>query len=179
MLVNNAVKALHKKRKHQMTQNLNVNMSKASMLKYQALWYSSFIAVYIWFSYWVAYDFFVWHKPIAEVNLANYVGAIASIVFMWAGTKIWKRNRIKAASPQQSLLPQKPTPQPIPQPTQKAVPAAVPANSACTHYLGYLHQRQKSQEIPAECLTCENVIQCMDSTNLPAFTLPVLSPFTP
>jgi hypothetical protein len=173
MLVNNAVKALHKKRKHQMTQNLSVNISAASMLKYQALWYSSFIALYIWFSYWVAYDFFVWQKPIAEVNPINYVGSIAAIAFMWAGTKIWKRNRIKAASPQQELLPQQPpqsTPQPtqkpIPQqPPQKAVPAAVPANSACAHYLGYLHQRQKSQEIPAECLTCENVIQCFSSQN--------------
>ena len=173
MLVNNAVKALHKKRKHQMTQNLSVNTSKASMLKYQALWYSSFIAVYIWFLYWIAYDFFVWQKPIAEVNPINYVGAIAAIAFMWAGTKILKRNRIKAASPQQKLLPQQP-PQPIPQPTQKpilqqppqkTVPAAVPANSACAHYLGYLHQRPKSQEIPAECFTCEHVIQCMGSTN--------------
>jgi hypothetical protein len=164
MLVNNAVKALHKKRKHQMTQNLSVNTSEASMLKYRALWYSSFIAVYIWFLYWVAYDFFVWQKPIAEVNPINYVGSIAAIAFMWAGTKIWKRNRIKAASPQQKLLPQQP-PQPIPQPTHKTVPAAVPANSACAHYLGYLHQRQKSQEIPAECFTCEHVIQCMGSTN--------------
>jgi hypothetical protein len=173
MLVNNAVKTLHKKRKHQMTQNLSVKISTASTLKYQALWYSSFIAVYIWFLYWVAYDFFVWQKPIAEVNPINYVGSIAAIAFMWAGTKIWKRNRTKAASPQQKLLPQQP-PQPIPQPTQKPipqqppkkpVPAAVPANSACAHYLGYLHQRQKSQEIPAECLTCENVIQCMGSTN--------------
>jgi hypothetical protein len=162
--VNNAVKALHKKRKHQMTQNLSVNISAASMLKYQALWYSSFIALYIWFSYWVAYDFFVWQKPIAEVNPINYVGSIAAIAFMWAGTKIWKRNRIKAASPQQKLLPQQP-PQPTPQPTHKTVPAAVPANSACAHYLGYLHQRQKSQEIPAECFTCEHVIQCMGSTN--------------
>jgi uncharacterized protein Usg len=173
MLVNNVVKALPKKRKHQMTQNLNVNTSTASTLKYQVLWYSSFIALYIWFSYWVAYDFFVWHKPIAEVNLANYVGAIVSIVFIWAGTKILKRNRIKAARPQQELLPQQPpqlTPQPtqkpIPQqPQQKAVPAAVPANSACAHYLGYLHQRQKSQEIPAECFTCEHVIKCMSSAN--------------
>jgi hypothetical protein len=165
VLVNNAVKALHKKRKHQMTQNLIVNLSKASMLKYQALWYSSFIAVYIWFLYWVAYDFFVWQKPIAEVNPINYVGSIAAIVFMWAGTKIWKRNRIKAASPQQKLLPQKPTPQPKPQqPPQKTIPAA-PANSTCAHYLGYLNQRPKSQEIPAECLTCEHVIQCMGSTN--------------
>jgi hypothetical protein len=165
VLVNNAVKALPKKRKHQMTRNLSVNLSKASMLKYQALWYSSFIALYIWFSYWVSYDFFVWHKPIAEVNLANYVGAIVSIAFMWAGTKILKRNRIKAVSQQQKLLQQKPTPQPPPQqPPQKTIPAA-PANSTCSHYLGYLNQRQKSQEIPAECLTCEHVIQCMGSTN--------------
>jgi len=163
--VNNAVKALPKKRKHQMTRNLSVNISKASMLKYQALWYSSFIAVYIWFLYWVAYDFFVWHKPISEVNPVNYVGSIAAIAFIWAGTKILKPNRIKAASPQQKLLPQKPTPQPPPQqPPQKTIPAA-PANSTCTHYLGYLNQRQKSQEIPAECLTCENVIQCFSSQN--------------
>jgi hypothetical protein len=175
MLVNNTVKALPKKRKHQITQNLNVNTSTASTLKYQALWYSSFIAIYIWFLYWIAYDFFVWQKPIAEVNPINYVGSIAAIAFMWAGTKIWKRNRTKAASPQQELLPQQP-PQPTPQPTQKpkpiprqppqkAVHAAVPANSACAHYLGYLHQRQKSQEIPTECFTCEHVIQCMGSTN--------------
>lgn len=155
------MKALPKKRKHQMTRNLSVNISKASMLKYQALWYSSFIAVYVWFLYWVAYDFFVWHKPISEVNPVNYVGSIAAIAFIWAGTKILKPNRIKAASPQQKLLLQKPTPQ---QPPQKTISAA-PANSACTHYLGYLHQRQKSQEIPAECFTCEHVIQCMGSAN--------------
>jgi hypothetical protein len=158
MLVNNAVKALPKKRKHQITRNLSVNLSKASMLKYQALWYSSFIAVYIWFLYWVAYDFFVWHKPISEVNPVNYVGSIAAIAFIWAGTKILKRDRIKAARQQQKLLPQKP-------PQQKPQQKAAPTNSACAHYLGYLKQRQKSQEIPAECLTCEHLIQCMGSTN--------------
>jgi hypothetical protein len=169
VLVNNTVKALPKKRKHQMTRNLTANITKASMLKYQALWYASFIAVYIWFLYWVAYDFFVWHKPIAEINVVNYIGAIAAIAFIWAGTKILKPDRIKAATPQQTLLPQKPTPQSEPQPKQhlpqKTAPAAAPANSACAHYLGYLNQRQKSQEIPAECFTCEHVIRCMGSTN--------------
>jgi hypothetical protein len=147
------VKALPKKRRHQITRNLSVNISKASMLKYQVLWYSSFIAVYIWFLYWVSYDFFVWHKPISEVNAVNYVGSIVSIAFIWAGTKIWKRNRIKAGNQQQKLLQQKP-----PQQTSTN-------NSTCPHYFGYLNQRPKSQEIPAECLTCENVIQCMGSTN--------------
>ena len=151
--MNLTVKALSKKRKHQTTRNLSFNIPEASMIKYQALWYSISIALYIWFLYWVSYDFFVWHKPIAEVNLVNYVGSIVSIAFIWAGTKIWKRNRIEAGNLQQKL-------QKMPQKTSQQ---AAPANSTCTHYLGYLHQRQKSSEIPAECLTCKNVIQCFSS----------------
>jgi hypothetical protein len=176
VLVDNAVKVLPKKRKHQMTHNLIVTLSKASLLKYQALWYSVFIAVYIWFLYWVCYDFFVWQKPITEINAVNYVGAIAAIAFIWAGTKLLKRDRIKADSPQQKLLPQKPIQKPIPQkpPQQKLKPlqkaaatttATTATNSTCPHYLGYLKQRQKSQEIPAACLTCEKLIQCMSSTS--------------
>jgi hypothetical protein len=165
VLVNNTVKALPKKRKPQTTQNLSVTISKTSTLKYQALWYSGFIAVYIWFLYWVSYDFFIWHKPIAETNAVNYIGSIASIAFIWAGTKILKRNPVKtqteARNQQQKLLPQKPLQQKTPQKTSQQ---AAPVNSTCTHYLGYLHQRQASQEIPSECLTCEKVIQCFSST---------------
>jgi hypothetical protein len=161
VLVDSAVKAFPKKRRHQMARNLSVNISEASMLKYQALWYSSFIAVYIWFLYWVSYDFFVWHKPIAEINAVNYVGSIASIAFIWAGTKILKRNQVKAGHQQQKLLPHKPSPQKPPQTTSQQTS---PNNFACTHYLGYLHQRQKQQEIPAECLTCKKVIECFSST---------------
>lgn len=162
MLVNNTVKALSKKRRNQMARNLSVNLSKASMLKCQALWYASFITVYVWFMYWIASDFFVWHKPIAEINPVNYIGSIASLAFIWAGTKVWKPNRVKVQSQQQTLMPQKPQqkpPQTKPQPT-----APVPANSTCGHYFGYLHERQASQEIPAECLTCERVLQCFSST---------------
>ncbi len=175
-----AVKALPKKRRHQMAQDFTVHMLKASILKYQAIWYVSFIAVYVWFMYWVACDFFVWHKPVSEVNPVNYAGAIAAIAFIWVGAKLLKPERTKAASSQQKLLPpqhpqptpqllQKPAPQPkqkpMPQnqPPQKTAPATAPANSACTHYLGYLNQREKSQEIPAECFTCEHIINCMGS----------------
>jgi len=162
VLVNIAVKVLSKKRKHQMTRNLLVNLSKASMLKYQALWYSTCIAVYIWFLYWVAYDFFVWQKPISEINAVNYVGAIAAITFIWVGTKLLKRDRVKTASPQQVLLPPKSTPQPKLQQTPQKT---APATSKCAHYLGYLSERETKQEIPSECLTCEHVIKCMGSTN--------------
>jgi hypothetical protein len=161
--VNITVKALPKKRKHQTTRNLSFNIPAASMIKYQALWYSAFIVLYIWFLYWVSYDFFVWHKPIAEINIVNYAGSIVSIAFIWAGTKIWKRNRIEVGKLPQNL-PQKlqPKVQKVPQKTPQKTPAA--NNSSCTHYLGYLNQRQKSSEIPAECLTCKNVIQCFSST---------------
>jgi len=154
------MKVLTKKRKYQMNRNLIANLSKASMLKYQALWYLAFVTVYVWFLYWVCFDFFVWHKPIAEVNVVNYIGAIASITFIWAGTKIFNLNRIKAANPQQEFLPQKPISQPKQQPPQETAPAV----STCAHHMGYLSQRQKQQEIPAECFTCEKLIQCMGST---------------
>jgi hypothetical protein len=168
VLVNNAMKALPKKRRNQTTRDLSVNMSKTSMHKYQALWYSTFIAMYIWFLYWVCNDFFVWHKPIAEINAVNYIGAIVSIAFIWAGTRILKRNSVKTRS--QSLMPQmqpqQEPPQTTPQPTASfATPTTPPVNSTCNHYLGYLNQRQKQQEIPSECLTCEHVVKCMSSAN--------------
>jgi hypothetical protein len=62
--------------------------------------YSSFIAAYIWFMYWIAQDFFVWHKPFSEVNPVNYIGSIAAIAFIWAGTKILKPDRTQQATPQ-------------------------------------------------------------------------------
>ena len=134
-----------KKRWHQ-TRNIGFNNPQARIVKYEALWYAAFIAVYIWFLYWVAYDIFVWHKPLVQVNVMNYAGSIVSIAFIWAGSKIWKSKPIKMRKQQ----PEKP--QPIPS-----------SKSACTHYVGYLHQRQRSEEIPAECLTCKKVVQCFYS----------------
>jgi hypothetical protein len=89
------VKALPKKRWNQMARNLSGNLSKASMLKIQALWYASSITVYIWFMYWISYSFFVLHEPITEINAANYIGSIATLAFIWAGTKILKPTKSK------------------------------------------------------------------------------------
>ena len=141
------MKVVTEKRKHQIL-NLSFNISNANIVRFQALWYSTFIALYVWFLYWVAHDFFVLQKSIVEANIVNYFGSIMSIAFIWMGTKILKRNQIK---------PQKEHQEP-PQRTSAQ-------NSTCTHYLGYLHQREKSQKIPSECLMCENVIQCFSYTN--------------
>lgn len=134
---------LPKKRKHQMT----VNATKTNMFRYQALWYSAFAATYIWFLYCVAYDFFILQKYIFEVDLLNFIGAILSIVFILSGTKIFKPRQIikegqKGKSPKKLSA----------------------KNSTCHRYIGFLNQRHTSKEIPLECLTCENVIQCFSST---------------
>ncbi len=34
-------------------------------------------------------------------------------------------------------------------------------NSGCTHHFGYLGERSKGQNIPNECLTCKQTIECM------------------
>lgn len=156
------MKALPKKRKHQMTRNLLVNLSKSSLFKWQVLWYSSCIAAYVWFMYWVAYDFFVWYKPIFEANLVNYIGSIAAIALTLAGTKIFKPNQVKMARLQQTVMPQKPEPQ---LEKQQRAQKPVPADSGCVHYLGYLNQRQKQRDIPSGCLMCKHVIKCMNYTN--------------
>ena len=145
--MNDTVKALPKKREHHTKRNLNLTIPQASMIKYRAIWYATFIVLYIWSLYWLSYDIFVLHKPLYQVNMMNYIGSIVSIAFIWAGTKIWKTSRAITRN-QQNEQPQ----------------ILSPSKSGCSHFLGYLHQRQKSEEIPDECLTCTNVIQCFSHT---------------
>jgi hypothetical protein len=135
------VKALPKKRSQQMKLNSVSNMPETNVLKYQALWYSAFTALYIWFLYYLCRDFFVLQKPIVEVNIINYIGSIMSLAFLWAGTKVLKRPKVNHRI------------------TQFEGPK-ISTNSFCNHNLGYLHQRPKSQSLPGECLTCEKLIQC-------------------
>jgi hypothetical protein len=147
------VKASPKKHKHLINLNLRFSLLKANTDKYQALWYSTFVALYIWFVFWMSYDFFILHKRIVELNAASFIGTIASIAFIWAGTKFFKKHNGTEVRKlqQQSLrqyLPQK---------------AAANHNSSCIHCFGYLNEHCQSQSIPTECLTCESVIQCFSS----------------
>lgn len=37
-----------------------------------------------------------------------------------------------------------------------------PVTSAqCAHHLGYLSERAKNENIPDECMVCENIVKCM------------------
>ena len=48
------------------------------------------------------------------------------------------------------------------EPTQIPPGASVPPG--CKFYLGYLHNRPESVEIPEECLACEHVVECLSPT---------------
>jgi hypothetical protein len=125
---------------------MSLKTLEANRVKFQALWYSAFIILYVWFLFWVCNDLFVWHKTIFQVNVVNYVGSIVSIAFIWAGTKVWKPKRMETRKQQKERSKQSPV-----------------SKSECAHYLGYLHQRQRTKEIPAECIACTNLIQCFSS----------------
>lgn len=136
------MKVIAKKRKNALL-NSSSSISNTNVVIVQAVWYSIFIALYIWFLYWIIQDFFVLHKSILEANILNYIGSIVSISFIWIGTKIAKHNPIKFRKEH-----------------QKPLSSASNQNSACTHYLGYLRQR-KTEETPSECMMCEDLIQCI------------------
>jgi hypothetical protein len=149
-----------------MKRSLNLAVPEAGLVKYQALWYSTFVSIYAWYLYWIARDILLWHKPLAQVSVLNYVGCCASIAFILAGTKILKKkNPVEPVKKQRTQLVQQPLP---PKQLQKIMTTqstqTTTNNSACSHYLGYLHERQKSQEIPTECLTCKKVIECFSYT---------------
>jgi hypothetical protein len=153
MLVNNAVKVSPKKREHQTRRNFSLNFLFASgTVRYTALWYLASLSLYAWCVYWISRDIFVWHKPLAEVSMLCYAGSIASVALIWLGSRVWRSRQVEARKP----APLKKTMQP-----PQAV--SVSAGPTCSHYLGYLRQLKKSAEIPAECLTCKQVIQCFST----------------
>jgi hypothetical protein len=51
--------------------------------KAEAVCYLGSTASFLWFGYWILYDFFVWNKPLAEINIVNYAGAILSLTLVF------------------------------------------------------------------------------------------------
>lgn len=44
------------------------------------------------------------------------------------------------------------------------IPPGAMIPPGCKFYLGYLHERPESVEIPEECLECEHVVECLSPT---------------
>jgi outer membrane biosynthesis protein TonB len=122
--------------------------------------------------------------------MANFAGAITAMALIWAGTKLFKTPRHVAQPPQPQTPEQKnlkeqetkkekepkkrkqQQPQPQPQPKEQQIPPQppqpehpTPSIPGCTHKLSYLQQPGKTKEIPDECLTCTQLIQCLTAAN--------------
>jgi hypothetical protein len=58
---------------------------------YKRIWYVPFIWSFTWYSYWIIFDSVVWNKPLAQLNLLNYIGATTSAIFILAASPIRRR----------------------------------------------------------------------------------------
>jgi hypothetical protein len=83
------VKVLEKKRAYNFKQHLAMMNHDARIIRYKLAWYSVSLFMYGWFFSWIAYDIFVWHKPIIQVSLTNYVGIITAMGLLIAGAKLF------------------------------------------------------------------------------------------
>ena len=59
------------------------------------IWYVPFIWSLAWYLSWIFFSVAIWHKPLAQVNPLNYVGAATSIAVPLFGTQL--RTQIKKA----------------------------------------------------------------------------------
>jgi len=161
-----------------------------SMINNRVIWYSVSLLLYFWFLYWIAFDIFVWHKPITQVSTINYAGAITAMALIWIGTKLPTtfKHTLRVPKKHETPIPQdepkketqpkkrkhtspKPTTQtPLsqpppqltqPEPQQHRLKQPTSNIPGCTHQFGYLHQPGKINDIPDECLTCQQVTKCL------------------
>lgn len=156
---------------------------KALPLKQRALWLGASIISSIWFLYWICYDVIVWNKALTQARMENYVGLIVSIALAILGTQFAKRDAFekvtlpleqkihkKVTENQQTLDAEPIKPVEHLQQTQNAKEEITRTDSGsfvpsgCKFYLGYLHTRPKSVEIPDKCLECEHVVDCLSPT---------------
>jgi hypothetical protein len=165
--------------------------TKTLPTKIRALWYAASITSSLWFLYWICYDVFVWNKLPTQVRPQNYVGLTIFITLTILGTQLEKtgiseklmllieivrkktltKNIQKVQQIQQ--IPEEKRLRSIGQ-TQQIQPAKdfetrtskenAKIPPACTFYIGYLHERPKSVEIPEKCLACEYVVICLSPT---------------
>ena len=155
----------------------------------RAVWIAAFIISSIWFLYWICYDVYVWNKVMSQVSPQNYFGLILSIVLIILGTQLGKlgiseklmlltesvqkklTKKTKQVQQVQPVLEEEQI-QPSEQVQQiqpvKEEETQIPQGSSippgCGFYLGYLHNRPKSLEIPDKCLECEYVVDCLSPT---------------
>ena len=150
----------------------------------RASWVAASVTSSIWYLYWICYDVLVWNKPLTQVRSLNYAGLMLSLAFIFVGIGIDKTFHFgKPKLPigpvqQKEQVPQTQQVQQVKQvqqvresqqiqsikKEQKQTRRDSSIPPRCGFYLGYLHERPKSEEIPQECLTCIQVVSCISPT---------------
>jgi hypothetical protein len=157
--------------------------TKALLVRLRPLWFVASIISSLWFLYWICYDVLVWNKALTQAAPANYAGLIVSLVLAIVCTQLGKLgisekpmlppeqnvhkkvNQTQKASEGERVQPVKQIRQiqPAEEETIQIPPGAM-IPPGCKFYLGYLHERPESVEIPEECLECEHVVECLSPT---------------
>jgi hypothetical protein len=158
---------------------------KSLLSRLKLLWVAASMIAAVWFLYWIYYDVTVWSKALTQVAPANYAGLIVSIVLAVGGTQLERIgvfNKLLLPSEQhvykqlrQNSQPTKRTRiRPVDQtlqsqPAKKEDTVQIPQGASvprgCKFFIGYLHTRPASVEIPEECLECEHVVECMSPSS--------------
>jgi hypothetical protein len=150
----------------------------------RALWFAVSIISSIWFLYWICYEALVWNKLLMQATPVNYVAFVLSIALLNIGIQL---ERISFFNKPKLLVDQN-FPKKCLEKTQmqqvqqvqegeqiqqiqhdndwkKQIPRDSEVPPGCRFYLGYLHERPKSVEIPEECLGCEKLVDCLLKEN--------------
>ena len=147
----------------------------------RALWFSVSIISSIWFLYWICYEALIWNKVLTQATPINYIAFVLSITLIIIGTQLGKISIFTKPklTPEQNFLKnfqEKNQMQHVQQEQTKEeqihqiqhaneTKSQTPQNSKtpdhCRFYLGYLYNRPKSENIPEECLQCDQMINCI------------------
>ena len=135
----------------------------------RVLWFAVSIISTIWFLYWISYEALAWNKLLMQATPINYIALVLSIALLIIGTQlgkisIFKNSKLTIEQNLRTENSERTQMQHQPQHNkekkkQKSRDSEAP--SGCKFYLGYLHKRPESVEIPEECMGCDQMVNCL------------------
>jgi len=131
----------------------------------KTLWFAVSIISTIWFLYWISYEALTWNKLLMQATPINYIALVLSIALLIIGTQlgkisIFKNSKLTTEQNLQTKNSEK-TQNQYNKDKKKQNPRESEAPSGCKFYLGYLHKRPESVEIPEECMGCDQMVNCL------------------
>jgi len=134
-------------------------------------WFSINVISSIWFLYWICYEALMWNKVLTQATPVNYIAFVLSITLLIIGTQLEKigyfdktklfteQNQVQQLQQIQDKEQTKQIQRIEDGKNHKPINAKIP--SGCSFYLGYLKKRLKSVPVPAACLVCGQMMNCL------------------